>query len=368
MTGKQRALAALRFEPTDRIPILGGFVAHAEWLRRTSGRDPWSDPPGVAVAAAKAVGVDLIIQIVTPKPREASVESTDPDRESQFSRQGEIAFKSPEDVRDHVAAFPSPEEVRAGFDFAAATDAILASWRGYDAMAGDDLLILPYAQASDVGFMYYSQFGYETYYMALVLYPDVMAKLYRHSAEYARCRNEAFAQAVRQSDLPPFVYIGQDICDNSGPMVSLATLDEMYFPQLEYALEPLNEAGVKKVWHSDGNINPILSRLLDCGIDGFQGLQEDTYLPEHQRVRLERLAGMKARAGDPLIVFGSVSVREVLPFGTVADVKRDVERCIDTCAGRGGYFLAPTSTAGPDIPCANLDAFFGHGREYGEGK
>jgi hypothetical protein len=368
MTGKQRALAALRFEPTDRIPILGGFVAHAEWLRRNSGLDPWADPYGAAVAAAKAVSVDLIIQIVTPKPREASVESTDPGRESQFSRQGEIPFKSPEDVRDHIAAFPSPEEVRAGFDLETSCDAVIATWRDYDAKAGDDLLILPYAQASDVGFMYYSQFGYENYYMALALYPDVMAKLYRNSAEYARCRNEAFARAVRQSDLPPFTYIGQDICDNSGPMVSLATLDELYFPQLKYALEPLTDAGVKKVWHSDGNINPILERLLDCGIDGFQGLQEDTYLPEHQRVHLERLAGMTARTGDPLILFGSVSVREVLPFGTAADVERDVERCMDTCAGRGGYFLAPTSTAGPDIPCENLDAFFRHGKEYGQGK
>jgi uroporphyrinogen decarboxylase len=213
--------------------------------------------------------------------------------------------------------------------------------------------------------MYYSGFGYENYFEALLLYPEVMVGLFENAAEHSRCCNEVIAKLVAETDYPPYAYIGQDICDNAGPMVSPHLLDEIYFPSLAYCLEPLTTAGARKVWHSDGNINPILERLLGCGIDGFQGLQEDRYLPEHQRVSLEHLARMRDWNGQALILWGSVSVRDVLPHGSVEEVKQEVERCIDACRGRSGFFLAPTSTVGPDVPEENIIAMYEHGREYG---
>jgi hypothetical protein len=364
MTGRERAHRALRLQETDRVPLLGGFIAHAEALRVLSGLDPWTEPRRAALGAARALQVDLIIQIVTPKPAAVSTDMGG-GRESLFTQQGRPAYDSPEQVRDYAEGLPSPADVRVAFDFPGYRDAIAADWRQCDEDGGEDLLILPYAKARDCPFMYYSEFGYENYYEALALYPESMDKLFRCAAESSRCCNEAFVTVMQDSDLPPVVYIGQDICDNAGPMVSPRLLDEIYFPHMRYCLEPLNDAGVKKIWHSDGNINPIVDRLLECGINGFQGLQEDSYLPEHQRVHLAGLASRTDLWGDPLILYGSVSVREVLPHGTVADVKREVERCIDTCRGRNGFFLGPTSTVGPDIPLANIMALYEHGREYG---
>ena len=101
-------------------------------------------------------------------------------------------------------------------------------------------------------------------------------------------------------------------------MVSPRALDDLYFPNLAYCLEPLNESGIKKVWHSDGNIGPIIDRLLTCGNQRLSGLQEDSYLPEHQRVRLESLVDRCDRWGDLLILYGSISVRDVLPHGDPA--------------------------------------------------
>ncbi|MEN6546003.1 MAG: uroporphyrinogen decarboxylase family protein [Armatimonadia bacterium] len=365
MTGRDRALAALRFEDTDRVPMLGGFIAHAQALRQLSGLDPYADPRAAAIAAAKALDVDLIIQVVGPKTADMSTEMGE-GRESLFTQRERPPFDSPEQVRDHVAALPSPAEVHAAFDYDACYAEILADWRQCQADGGEDVLILPYAKARDCGFMFYSSFGYENYYQALALYPEVMEKLFAHSAEDARCRNETFVRVVNDTDLPPFVYIGQDICDNSGPMISPRLLDEIYFPNLAHALEPLNAAGIKKIWHSDGNINPIIDRLLECGINGFQGLQEDSYLPDHQKVHLEALAHREDRWGEPLILYGSLSVRDVLPHGTVEDVRREVERCIDACRHRSGFFLAPTSTVGPDVPIENIIAMYEWGNEYGK--
>ena len=364
MTGRERALRALQFEETDRVPMLGGFIAHADALRRLSGLDPFAEPRQAAIGAARALHVDLIIQVVGPKTVDMSTEMGG-GRESLFTRRERPAYDSPEAVRDYALALPDPAEVRRNFDFSAYRDAILADWQECKQDGGEDMLILPYAKARDCPFMYYSEFGYENYYEALVLYPEAMLRLFECAAEGSRCVNECFVRVVEESDLPPVVYIGQDICDNAGPMISPRLLDELYFPNLRHALEPLNDAGIKKVWHSDGNINPIIDRLLEAGINGFQGMQEDTYLPEHQRVRLEGLVERTDRWGAPLILYGSISVRDVLPHGTVAEVKREVERCIDACRGRSGFFLAPTSTVGPDVPFENIVAMYEHGRDYG---
>jgi hypothetical protein len=363
MTGKQRALCALQFQPTDRVPLLGGFVANPDYIRKWSGLDPWTEPRRAAIEAARGAGVDLIIQVVTPKPAEASTDMLG-GRHSLFSRQGEVPFHSADDVRDHCLALPEPRTVRREFDRQAYYDHCVNTWRQNEAEGGDDILILPYALASDCPFMFYSQFGYRNYFEAIGLYPDAVGRLFRQAAEHARLRNEVFAAASGEAGVPPWVYIGQDICDNAGPMISLAALDRLYFPNLRYCLEPLNAAGIKTIWHSDGNINPIIERLLDCGIDGFQGLQEDRWLPPHQIVPLEKLAKMRARTGDKLILLGSISVRDVLPHGTPDDVRREVARCINAAADGGGYFLAPTSTVGPDVPVANIEAMCEHCHTY----
>jgi len=367
MTGKERALRTLQFLPTDRVPLLGGFVAHAGYLRKWSGLDPFAEPRRAAIEAARRAGVDLIIQVVTPKPAEAATEMLG-ERESLFSRQDEPAFHSPEEVRDYCLKLPDPKTVRRGFDRQAFYDTCVATWKENEAEGGEDILILPYALAADCPFMYYSQFGYRNYFEAIALYPEAISYLFHHAAAYARLRNEVFVAASREAGIPPWVYIGQDICDNAGPMVSPDSLDRYYFPVLRYCLEPLNDAGIRKVWHSDGNINPIIDRLLDCGIDGFQGLQEDPWLLPSRTVSLARLAQMRARSGDKLILFGSISVRGVLPHGTADEVRREVERCIDAAAAGGGYFVAPTSTVGPDVPIGNIEAMCEHAKEYGRGR
>ncbi|MBM4083909.1 MAG: hypothetical protein FJ272_03885, partial [Planctomycetes bacterium] len=54
----------------------------------------------------------------------------------------------------------------------------------------------------------------------------------------------------------------------------------------------------------------------------------------------------------------------VLPRGTVEDVRREVERCVNAVGDRGGFLLAPTSSIGPEVPAENVRAMYEHGRTY----
>jgi uroporphyrinogen decarboxylase len=220
------------------------------------------------------------------------------------------------------------------------------------------MLWIPYTGTS-CAFMWYSQYGFRPYFLAIMKYPDEVERLYSYSGDLVRLKNRALAEAITNNGFPPYVYFGEDICYNRGPMVPVDLLREIYFPHLRRSIEPLKEAGLKIVWHSDGNIMPILDDLLDSGVDGFQGFQQDT------GPTLEHFANLKSRSGDKLILWGSVSVTKTLPFGTVADVEREVESCIDAAHEGGGFFLAPSSSVGPEVPDANILAMHRHAVEYG---
>ena len=58
-------------------------------------------------------------------------------------------------------------------------------------------------------------------------------------------------------------------------MVSPAYLRGEYFHLVEYALEPALEAGIRIVWHCDGDYRPLLDDVLACGIGGLQGFQPE---------------------------------------------------------------------------------------------
>jgi len=93
----------------------------------------------------------------------------------------------------------------------------------------------------------------------------------------------------------------------------------------------LKGAGIKIIWHSDGNTMPIVPQLIEVGVDGFQGLQESVGV----KIDLNRLAQFKALSGKKVILVGSISTIKTLPLGTVEDVEKDVERCIEIAERRG---------------------------------
>jgi len=354
--GVERSLRELTFQENDRVPIGGGFICKASFLEKLAGMGPfWSNPRGIAIEAYRRLGTDLIIQFVMPKRPEDSTES---ETATNFSRRKDPRPSyTAETVVEYVSALPSVAEIRREFDSEAIyRDFIRVISDGQREM-GDMLWIPFYAHACS--FMWYSQFGFWPYLLALARYPDEMERLFRNSGEQARLRNRAVARAIRDRNIPPFLYFGEDICYNRGPMVPIKLLREVYFPHLRRAVQPLKEVGARIIWHSDGNILPILPDLLDCGIDGFQGFQAET------DQRLEELAAMKSRSGRKLILWGSISVSSTLPFGSTRDVRREVERCIDAAAEGGGFFLTPSSSVGPEVPDENLLTMYRHAIEYG---
>jgi len=364
MTGRDVALAALRFEEARVVPVAGGLLQHVEFMARALGISQaqwWAQPRANLFAACRALGCHAILGPVMPKPPEQTTRDAH-GRATMYSQAAAHpdALADPEAVAADARRAPTPAQVRADFDFAAAAEQYRRISVEAQAEASEEVLVIPHTLGYAPAFPTSTgAWTYEAFLMACAAYPDDMLPTFRAWGESARLRFEVMARVAAEEGLPRIAWIGQDICDTRGPVLSPALLERLYFPQLAHAIEPLKDAGFTVVWHSDANYRAILPRMIELGIDGVQGIYESP-----GGMRLEEVAALRSREGRPLVVIGGMSTHLELPMGTVAEVEAAVDRCIDLARARGGGMLiAPSGSVGPEAPVANLQAMYARVRK-----
>jgi len=356
MDGRDVALATLYREHVPYPCMVSGWLTGSGYMSRMTGRDYWSDPLGVWLEFIRLIGTNFIPQWYYPTEPHRRLEQGQIMHETG---QHEVAgFTSPEAVLEWIDRLPDDDQVIRGYNIEATADAYAAEITRQHNLVGPDILVIShFGQADFMGG--YSIFGYENYLAAAAMDPKAMRRYYHHTALHGRLLNQAIVLAVEKHGIAPFCYTGQDICGANGPLMSPTMLRGIYFPELKWCMEPLAEGNVGVIWHCDGDIRPILPDIMDLGVIGLQGFEE-----EHG-VDYEQIVGLKDKEGKPIIVWGCVSVTSTLPHGTPQDVRASVERSY-TLAGPGrGHILAPTSSILPGTPDENVEAFFTHGIRFG---
>lgn len=141
------------------------------------------------------------------------------------------------------------------------------------------------------------------------------------------------------------------------PIISPRMFDRFFAPAYRRMIALIRQAAphCKILFHSDGNMEPFLGRLIDLGVDIFHCLEP---LPGVDMVAI------KATYGDRLCFWGAIDIKEALQ-GDVARVEAEVRERIATLAPGGGYVLAPANHLQPDVPPANVVALFDAARRYG---
>ncbi len=358
---RERLLNAIEFKPTDRLPVQGwnGTIAAIESV--TGRNDYATHAKEVFTQAMNLWDVDLIMQFVLPDRQDrycgpgAEIKTGDGLKSVVHGLLGDWskehgAWTSPEDVRDFCESVPAAAKAGQFVN----PDVTCQRWLELDAWGEflKPIVWLPGHLCGTAGWMWYGVWGYENYLMANALYPEAMEHLFAFLGEEGRLRNIAIARAIREHNLIPLVYSGEDICGNDGPMVSPQLLRDIYFPHLKRAVEPLIDAGVHWLWHSDGNILPILPELLDCGIDGFQGFEED------KGMDMMKLAETRCKNDKLPFLCGSINVTTT--FYTTPEITRaDVQRMVNLARTRGGgVILSSSSTIMENAPVENVLAFY----------
>lgn len=274
----------------------------------------------------------------------------------------DMDINGPEAVVDHLehVEFPRMRQTLTTFNQAQTATAICAQEHATQALVGPSMLKAPYAYVKFPYFRY-SQYGYENYFMAYALYPEVMEHDFALQADVALLYNRAFVQACQEGGLPPFIRLDHDMAGSRGMLVNIRSLDYIWFPHFVRCLAPVKQAGVRMIWHCDGNLSDMVPRLLDVGLHGFQGFQYEDGMD------YPAICRMKTRQGDPLIIIAGVSVTRTLPYGTPDDVRRELKWLVDN-GPTTGLFLGASSSITPGVPWANLQTLvegFHYYREHG---
>ncbi len=101
--------------------------------------------------------------------------------------------------------------------------------------------------------------------------------------------------------------------------------------------------------HSCGAVGPIIPELIDCGVDALEPIQKVKGL------EVETLAELY----DGKITFhGGVDTQQILPTGTVEEVKLETEKFIQTLGKNGGYVLMASQGFEGDVPLENIEAVY----------
>lgn len=152
-----------------------------------------------------------------------------------------------------------------------------------------------------------------------------------------------------------FSYWG-DVAMQNRMMVSpesWRSLDKRFWKRLIDGTREVNPE-VTFFFHSDGNITEILPDLIEVGFDIVNPLQPESVDP----------ARIKRDFGARIALDGGGSVQRMLPFGTVEDVKREVDYLMRCCAYDGGYLFRASNVVSFDCPIENIVAFYETARDY----
>jgi uroporphyrinogen decarboxylase len=144
------------------------------------------------------------------------------------------------------------------------------------------------------------------------------------------------------------VGLAEELGMQTGLMYSPATIRKEFFPRLGRLFARARRRGAKVFYHSCGAIEPLIEELIDLGVDVLNPIQ-----PRLPGMEPEHLA---ARFGGRVCFCGGIDMQRLLPQGTPAEVRREVERYVG-CLGPG-YIIDAANILHPDIPTGNVKALY----------
>jgi len=204
--------------------------------------------------------------------------------------------------------------------------------------------------------------GMEKFLLDMVENPDFVNALLSKIAEIQMGYDE-----VLISETGEFVDIlrlsGEDMGTQQNPILSLPMFRRMVRPHLEklwaFAKEKLlaKNPNAKIMLHSCGAVKTFIPDWIDMKLDILDPIQT--------KAKGMDPLGLKSDFGDKLSFHGGIDSQNVLPFGTVEEVKKFTKEHIQALAPGGGYICGPVHNVQGDVPPENLIAMRDAVEEFG---
>lgn len=338
LTSRERWLALFAGERPDRVPT--DYWATPEFDRKLKARLGCRTRRQMLDRLGVDYEVWLLPNYVGPRR---------PRMQDEFGRRfrsvdyGSGAYR--ECVCNPLARFKSVAEIEKNYTWPT------ADWWDYRDIAkqADRAAGHPVRGGGSEPFLIYKELrGMEQAFVDLVENPEIvhhcLGKLFGLAYDMAVRIYEAVPGRVDIS------YVAEDMGGQTDLMISVRHIREYLLPGMKRMIDLAHQCGAHAFHHNDGSCWRIIPDLIDLGIDLLNPLQ--WRCPGMERERL------KAEFGPHLVLHGGMDNQHTLPFGTVDEVRREVEDNLRILGAGGGYILAPCHNIQAITPVENVLAMY----------
>ena len=199
-------------------------------------------------------------------------------------------------------------------------------------------------------------FRMDHWLLELALHPDGAMRLHERLCEIYLKNLDRWLSAV--GPYIDVVLFGDDLGSQQGPMISTDMYRRCIKPfhaKLWRRAKELAEVSVQL--HCCGGIEPLLSEMIDAGLDAVNPVQItcDRMEPTH----------LKKKFGDRLTFWGGgCDTRSMLADGTPSEIKEHVKALLETWVPQGGFVFQQVHNIQANVPPENIVAMFDAISEY----
>jgi uroporphyrinogen decarboxylase len=131
-----------------------------------------------------------------------------------------------------------------------------------------------------------------------------------------------------------FLIIAEDLAWKQGPLFSPKVIRELFLPRMKRVAEKIR---IPWIYHSDGNLMPILDDLLTLGMNGLANIEPNAM----------DIGVLKKKYGHRICLMGNIDLHYTLTMGTPEETEAEVKKRIEEIGPGGGYILASSNSLAP---------------------
>jgi uroporphyrinogen decarboxylase len=153
--------------------------------------------------------------------------------------------------------------------------------------------------------------------------------------------------------------LDDDIATPSSMIVSPTMWRDFLKPRMKKIVDMAKEAkpDLFVLYQSDGYIEPIISDLIEIGVDVLNPIQPDVMSPDE----------IKEKYGDKLALWGGVGTQTLWSWGRPKDIEEGVRLRVETLDQNEGYVICPAYDIDvPQVPLGNVAAFVEAAKKFGK--
>ncbi|MCX5913132.1 MAG: hypothetical protein NTV04_14525 [Deltaproteobacteria bacterium] len=150
-----------------------------------------------------------------------------------------------------------------------------------------------------------------------------------------------------------FYWVNDDLADTKATFMSRAMYQEFFLPYQKMVAKAIQKPWV---FHSDGNLMPILDDLLTLGMAGLHPIQQAAM----------DIGKVKSLYGKRVCLLGNIDLDYTLTRGTPEEVEREVRERIAVVGAGGGYIITSANSLPDYCKTENVWAMSKAIRKYGK--